>query len=95
MPDTTLGPGLVTDLLLGVLALELLAIAALSLHARRDRRLWRLVPTIAAGGFLVLAFRSFHLGDDWHISALLLAGSGLSHGLDLALRWQRQIDSTG
>lgn len=80
--------------MLGVLALELLAIAVLSLCARRHRRLWTLLPTIAAGGLLLMAFRSFSQGNDWRISALLLAGSGLSHGLDLTLRWPRHGDKT-
>ena len=94
MPPPLLGPGPVTDLMLVVLALELLAIAVLSLRARRHSRLWTLLPTIAAGGLLLMAFRSFSHGDDWRISALLLAGSGLSHGLDLALRWPRHGDKT-
>ena len=95
MPNLMLGPGLVTDVMLGVLALEVLLIGGLSARAARYRGLLKLLPTIAAGGFLLLAFRSFNHGADWRISALLLSAAGLSHGLDLALRWQRQIHTSG
>jgi multisubunit Na+/H+ antiporter MnhF subunit len=44
---------------------------------------------MVSGLFLMLALRQALLQQPWQTIAVFLAASGIAHGADLALRWQR------
>lgn len=52
----------------------------------------RLLPTLAAGGFLLLALRDALAGAAWHRIWLWLALSLVAHGVDLVGRWRRRTN---
>ncbi|MEO8937107.1 MAG: hypothetical protein ABI277_15415 [Burkholderiaceae bacterium] len=76
----------IADIVLAVLLLEA---AVLAVAGRRITRLPRfrvLLPTLAAGLFLVLALRSAVAGERAEVVALFLALGGVAHVVDLACR---------
>jgi hypothetical protein len=77
--------GLVVDLVIIVLALEVLL-----LHAVFKRAHVLPLPTLLAGLGLLLAWRFAQGGASWIWIALPLTAAGLAHGWDLWQRWPRQ-----
>lgn len=81
---------LLVGLATAVIAVE--AIVAVVL-ARRDGGPWsriagRLLPTLAAGGFLMLALGAAARDLDWRWAAVALTGAGVAHAVDLRRRWR-------
>jgi hypothetical protein len=77
--------GVVVDLVIIVLALEVLL-----LHAVFKRAHVLPLPTLLAGLGLLLAWRFAQGGASWFWIALPLTAAGLAHGWDLWQRWPRQ-----
>jgi hypothetical protein len=77
--------GVVVDLVIIVLALEVLL-----LHAVFKRAHVLPLPTLLAGLGLLLAWRFAQGGASWFWIALPLTVAGLAHGWDLWQRWPRQ-----
>jgi hypothetical protein len=73
------------DLVIGVLALEVLL-----LHAVFKRAHVLPLPTLLAALGLLLAWRFAQGGAGWIWVALPLTAAGLAHGWDLWQRWPRQ-----
>lgn len=74
--------------------LLLMLLEAAWLLWRRDRHvsgptLADLLPTLASGGFLLLAVRAALGTWPWPVIAVALAGAGVCHLLDLRRRWHR------
>ena len=82
--------GLLVEAILGLVILEAVLLTA----AWRIRGVGiapaRLLPTLAAGAFLLLALREVLSGGAWHRLWLWLALSLAAHLLDLAGRWRRR-----
>lgn len=78
--------GRVVDLVLGVIALEIVVLWAWQRRGGRGIALAELLPSLAAGACLLLALRAALAGQSWVWVALALSASGLAHGIDLARR---------
>jgi hypothetical protein len=77
--------GHVVDLVIVVLALEVLLLRAVFKRAHVLP-----LPTLLAGLGLLLAWRFAQGGASWFWIALPLTAAGLAHGWDLWQRWPRQ-----
>jgi hypothetical protein len=86
--------GRVVDLVLAVMALEVLALWAWHRSGRgiAPIDLW---PNLAAGACLLLALRAALAGHSWMWVALALAASGMAHLIDLARRWPAAAPAGG
>jgi len=83
--------GRIVDLILCLVVLECMALWLYRRRTGRGPGLTALLPTIAAGAGLLLAWRAALAGLDWPWIGALLFAALLAHLADLALRW-RQID---
>jgi hypothetical protein len=81
--------GRIADAAIAILLLEALLLAFL--HARRGRgpAAADLLPTVAAGLFLLLALRGALVGAGWPWIAASLAAALAAHVADLVRRWPR------
>jgi hypothetical protein len=80
--------GRIVDLILGLVALEAMA---LLVHARRTGRGVApagLLTNLAAGTCLLLALRSALVDASWRWTAAFLAAALLAHLADLGQRWR-------
>jgi O-antigen ligase len=77
--------GHVVDLVIVVLALEVLLLRAVFKRAHVLP-----LPTLLAALGLLLAWRLAQSGASWFWIALPLTAAGLAHGWDLWQRWPRQ-----
>ncbi len=77
--------GRVLDVIIALTVLEALGLIAW----RRGKGAWDIIGHLAAGTFLVLAFRLSTLGAGWIWIAACLAAAGLTHLIDVARRWNR------
>jgi hypothetical protein len=79
--------GRVVDLILVLVAVELVFLGYI--RARRGTGIgWRaLLPNLLAGASLLLALRAAITGADWPWIAVWLAAAGLAHVADLRTRW--------
>lgn len=78
--------GHIADIILVVLALEVLAFAVYRRITGRGFRFFAFLPNALAGGCLVLALRCALVGSDWTWTALALAASFAAHVWDLVSR---------
>lgn len=78
--------GRVADIALCVMILEAIVLYALTARRGQDERFRALLANLAAGACLVIAVRLALVGADWPWIAAALAGSLVTHSLDLVLR---------
>lgn len=83
--------GLITDIILGLMALELLAFFALRRLLNAGPSPLEIVASLAAGLFLILALRVALAGGSWEAMAAALLGSLVAHVTDQWLRWTRTL----
>ena len=78
------------DLAIGITVLE--TVALLSYHRWTGRGIspQRLLPTIGAGLFLMLALRFATGPSSDGVMAAFLGCAGIAHALDVSMRWRRQ-----
>ncbi|MGJ5179183.1 hypothetical protein ACQR16_13980 [Bradyrhizobium oligotrophicum] len=76
------------DLILAVVAVELIAIALVWRRSRRGISPRALLPNLLAGVFLLLALRCVLVDAPWFWLAACLAASGLANAADLRQRWR-------
>jgi hypothetical protein len=86
--------GLITDIILGLMALELLAFFALRRRMNAGPSPLEIVASLAAGLFLILALRTALTGGPWEAIAAALLGSLVAHVTDQWLRWTRTLSDT-
>jgi len=79
----------IADLVLGVMALEAVALLIYWRRKRRGIPPAAVFVNLAAGACLVLALRSVLAGSHWVWTAAWLAAAFLTHLADLAHRWRR------
>jgi hypothetical protein len=80
--------GRIADLVLLVVALELVALAWFGARGRGPG-LRALLPTLLAGAALALALRAALSGAAWPWMAAWLSAAGVAHAVDLRARWRR------
>jgi hypothetical protein len=73
--------------MLGVVALEVLALVSLWLRSGRGVAPLPLLLNLGAGCSLMLALGATLKGFDWRLTASLLVVSGIFHLADLRQRW--------
>jgi hypothetical protein len=81
------GSAHLVDLILAIVAAEMLAIALYWQLARRGIAPRQLLPNLLAGAFLLLALRLALSGYSWPCYAACLAASGVANVVDLRQRW--------
>jgi hypothetical protein len=81
--------GWITDIILVLIALEIIALAILGRTSIPAPRLQNVIGTLFSGLFLVAALRSALVGANWWIIAACLFAALLSHLFDLRSRWPR------
>ena len=79
--------GRIADIILALIALEIVGFALLQQLARRTPRLMDLIGTLLSGLFLIAALRSGLTGSDWTVTASFLMAALLAHLFDLWRRW--------
>jgi len=79
--------GRLVDLILALVALEIVALALLWRMKRRGLPLADLFPNILAGAFLLLTLRLSIGGFGWIPCCACLAAAGIAHVLDIKRRW--------
>ena len=85
--------GLIIDIILGLMALEMLALFALRRRLGSGPSGLEIVASLAAGLFLLLALRVALTGGAWEVIAAALLGSLIAHVTDQWLRWTRTASS--
>jgi len=88
--DALFEGGRVIDLILGLMALEVLVLAALYYLRGKGIPPRRLLPNLLAGAFLMLALRASLTNAGTTVIGGWLALGLLGHLADLALRWPRK-----
>jgi hypothetical protein len=76
------------DLILAVVALELIAVTWIWRRRRRGISPRALLPNLLAGVLLLLAVRCALTGAPWFWLAGCLAASGIANAADLRQRWR-------
>ncbi|BAM91883.1 conserved hypothetical protein [Bradyrhizobium oligotrophicum S58] len=76
------------DLILAVVAVELVAVTLIWQRRRRGISPRALLPNLLAGVFLLLALRCALTGAPWFWLAGCLAASGVANAADLRQRWR-------
>jgi len=87
--------GRAIDWILGLVALEAVALALLRHLWRRGPSPLALVGNLLSGAFLLLALRNALAGASPGLIGLCLAGSLVAHLADLAARWESPADAAG
>lgn len=82
------GGGLV-DLILALMAIEVVALGVIWRATGRGIAPVDLLPNVLAGAFLLLALRAVLAQWGWSMACAFLAAAGLAHITDLARRWRR------
>jgi hypothetical protein len=85
--------GLITDIILALMALELLAFFALRRRLPNGPSRLEIVASLAAGLFLILALRTALTSGPWEAIAAALLGSLIAHVTDQWLRWTRALSA--
>lgn len=80
--------GRAVDLILGLIALEAVALWLYRRATGRGPRLGEVAPFLIAGAGLLLALRAALVGAPWVWIAGALALSGVAHAVDLARRFR-------
>ena len=86
--------GRAIDWILGLVALEAVALALLRQLGRRGPSLLTLVGNLLSGAFLLLALRNALAGASAGLIGLFLTGSLIAHLADLAARWESPAGAT-
>lgn len=81
--------GWITDIILGLMALEAVALIALRRTLGRGPTTLEILVSLSAGLFLILALRVSLTDGPWQLIAAALAASLVAHLSDLRLRWSR------
>jgi hypothetical protein len=76
------------DLILAVVAVELVAVTFVWRRRRRGVSPRALLPNLLAGVFLLLALRCALSGTPWFWLAACLGASGIANAADLRQRWR-------
>lgn len=87
--STLIASGHVVDIILALVAIELLLLAAYRRRTRRGIALYDIVFNLMSGACLMLALRCALTGTTWHWIAAWLMAALLAHLADLARRWPR------
>ena len=82
------GSAHLVDLILAIVAAELLTIALYWRLSRRGIAPRQLLPNVLAGAFLLLALRLVLSGYSWPWYAACLIASGIANVADLRQRWR-------
>ncbi len=85
--------GLIIDIILGLMALEAIALFALRGRLGAGPSRLEILASLAAGLFLLLALRVALTGGPWQAIAAALLGSLMAHVTDQWLRWTRTAAS--
>lgn len=85
--------GAIVDIILGLMAVETIALFALRRRIGRGPSPLAIVSALAAGLFLLVALRIALTGGPWQAIAAALLGSLLAHVTDTWLRWSRDVAS--
>lgn len=93
MADAFAG-GWIIDIILGVMALEAVALIALRRTTARGPSPLEIIVSLAAGVCLLIALRTALTGGPWQWIAAALAASLVAHLSDLCLRWSRSSAPT-
>jgi F0F1-type ATP synthase assembly protein I len=80
--------GLIIDLILGLVVIEVIALAFWRRRFGIGPTLGGLAANLASGGFLLLAVRAALVDASWEWIAFALLGSLAAHLADLYGRWQ-------
>ena len=83
------------DLILVVVAVEMLALGLYWRWSCRGVAIPDLLPNLLAGALLLLALRFALGGAGWMPCCACLAAAGVAHCVDLARRWRRPRDASG
>lgn len=87
--DELFRSGHVADWIIGMMALEALALGVYHRLTGRGVAALSLLANLAAGVCLLLALRAALTDQPWPWVAIALSASLLGHLLDLSQRWQR------
>jgi hypothetical protein len=79
--------GRVADILIAVMVIEALVLIGYRIARGRGFAIPYVISNLVAGLFLVLALKSALTDSSWVWTALSLAAAGISHAVDLAVRW--------
>ena len=82
------GSGQIVDLILALMAFELLALLAYRRVTGRGVAPVTLLVNILSGAFILLALRGVLVGAWWGWIGLCLIGALVAHSADLWRRWQ-------
>ena len=80
--------GRLVDLILVLVAVEIVVLTLLWRATGRGVATADLVPNILAGAFLLLALRLALGGAGWMACCASLAAAGVAHVIDIARRWR-------
>lgn len=88
--DDVFVSGRLVDLILVLVAIEVVVL--IMLWRRRGRGIppADLLPNVLAGVFLLLTLRVVLAGGGWTIGCICLAAAGVAHLVDLVRRWRRE-----
>ncbi len=86
--ENLLSSARVAEAILGLMALELIALLALRRRLGRGPSPAAILVTLLAGAFLLLALRAALSGAAWPWLAIWLVAALLAHVADLLLRWR-------
>jgi hypothetical protein len=81
--------GSVADFILLLAVIEAIAILVYRRRTGRGPSPVAILPTLAAGACLLLAFRNASVQGTWYWTAAFLWAALVAHGIDLASRWRR------
>lgn len=79
--------GRVIDGILGLMLMEYIGLVLLGRRSRRGIPALQLAVNLGAGAALLLALRAALLAQTWPQISLWLAAAGVTHLIDLRLRW--------
>lgn len=80
--------GRVVDLILALMALQMLVLWAWNERTGRGIAPRDFLPHFASGAALVLALRAALVGDPWWVVGAWLAASLVAHVIEIARRWR-------
>lgn len=80
--------GRIVDLILLLVAVELVVLTAVAMRSGRTALLRGLVANVLAGAFLLAALRGALSGAAWPWIAMFLLAALVAHAADLLARWR-------
>lgn len=82
--------GRIADVILALIALEVVGFAAFHRLTGRGLPVRQLIANLLSGAFLILAYRSAATGAPWTVAAVCLALAFAAHLADLIARLQQR-----